>query len=676
MNKRLIYWIIVLLVSLYSCTPKTVDKEVQAKNDSIKMYLDLAGNDTLDLKLRNKYNSKAFSLVNLNKNDTLTRFYINSVSYNYLDTNDWVDFKKTEKIHFEKSIAVKDTLNLARYYRYKGGYFRKNTIYDSAYYYYIKSEKFYKKTSDKYGLAKVYQYKSIVQFNKDDYLGADLSAEKAYDYFKRTNSIEDQFQLLICIGNSAHNLKNYKKAIKTFNLAILIAKKYKLKKSGIDRIATCLNNIGNVYREQKKYSKAMQYFNLALKEKKLIKKDPVIYGFLLNNLSYCKLQLKDYSGFPDLLFKSIELLNSRDEGIRESTVSYVYLSNYYYAINNTLKAQLYAEKALKIAKKFKSPYYYLTALSNAGSVNVKKAPQYIKEYHEKNDSLLFIERNARNQYYKIQLETDEISQEKETAIKQKWIIGTIAGVLVIIIALLLIINKQRAKQKELQFQQSQQKANEEIYHLMLTQKSKEDKAKQTEKKRIARELHDGIMNRLSSTRLNLSILSNKTDKETIQKCLTYINEINQIETEIRTISHDLNQDVFQKEDSYIKMVKDFVSEQNKTSKTHYELEIDNHIDWNSVSSEIKMHLYRIIQEASYNIYKYAQAKKATISLVLDAPNICMAITDNGIGFDTTIISKGIGIQNMQARVKSLNGKFSISSKKLTNTSINIAIPIK
>jgi hypothetical protein len=48
MNKILIYWGIILLVSLYGCTSKTTeDKEAQAINDSIKKYLDLAGNDTI-----------------------------------------------------------------------------------------------------------------------------------------------------------------------------------------------------------------------------------------------------------------------------------------------------------------------------------------------------------------------------------------------------------------------------------------------------------------------------------------------------------------------------------------------------------------------------------------------------------------------------------------------------
>jgi len=673
MNKLFPYWFIILLVSLYGCTSKTVDNDAQARNDSIKKYLDLAGDHSLDSKLRNNYNGKAFSLVDLSKNDTLTRFYINSISYNYLDTKDWGGFFKIEKIHFKKSVAVKDTLNLARYYRYKAGYFRKSKVYDSAYYYYIKSERFYKKTNDKFGLAKIHECKSFIQFYNDDYLGADLSAKKALDYFKTTNLKENQFQLLLCIGNSAHNLKDYKKAINTFNLAMSIAKKNNLQKSEMNRIATCLNNIGNAYREEKKYNKAIYYFKEALKQKNLIKKDPVTYGFLLNNLSYCKLQLKDYSGFPNLLIKSFNLLNNREEGIKESTISYVYLSNYYFAIEDSLKAQLYAERALKNAKKVKSPYYYLTALCNAGSVDSKKAPQYIKEYHKKNDSLLFAERNARNQYYKVQLETEEITKEKETAIKQKWIIGTIAGAVVLIIVLLLIITRQRSKQKEMQFQQSQQKANEEIYDLMLTQKRKEEHARQSEKKRIAIELHDSVMNRLASTRLNLNILSYQKDEEAINKCLDHIEEIYKIEQEIRNIAHDLNTEIFNEANSFLTLLNDFVATQNAITSSKYKLENDATLDWNQISSGIKMNLYRIIQEASHNSNKYALASSVIISLASDGMNICLSIIDNGKGFDTNSNFDGIGLSNIKYRVKSLKGEVVIQSN-IENTSVNITIP--
>ena len=164
MNRLLFYWFIILLTSLYGCTPKTVDKDAQARNDSIQKYLDLAGNDTIDIKLRNNYNKKAFSLVDLSKNDTLTRFYLNSLSFNYMKTKNEKGLRNIGKILFEKSSVAKDTLNLARYYRYKAGYFKKTFIYDSSYYYYLKAEKFYKKTNDQYGLAIVYKNKSQIQF--------------------------------------------------------------------------------------------------------------------------------------------------------------------------------------------------------------------------------------------------------------------------------------------------------------------------------------------------------------------------------------------------------------------------------------------------------------------------------------------------------------------------------
>jgi signal transduction histidine kinase len=673
MNKRYIFWTIILLVSLSSCNTKTVDKEAQDRNDSIQKYLDLAGNDSLDSKLRNKYNSKAFSLVDLSKNDTLTRFYINTISYNYLDTNDWVDYKKTGKIHFQLSTVAKDTLNLARFYRYKGGYFRNNKNFDSAYYYYIKAEKFYKKTNDQYGLAKVYQHKSQIQFGQDDYTGADLSAQKAYKYFKNTDYKQLQVEILILIGTNNQNLRDYKNTIKIFKTAISLIEKYKLRNKSISLTGTCLNNIGNVYREQKKYNKAIYYFNSALKEKSLIKKDPVLFGFILNNLSDCKLHLKNYSGFPNLLFKAIELLDDSEEGIKESTVSYIYLSNYYDSIKDSLKAQLYADKALQIAKRSNSPYYYLTALSNAGSVDNKKAPYYIKEYHKKSDSLLFMERKARNQYYKIQLETNEISQAKANAIKQKWIVVTIAGVIILIIALLLIITSQRSKQNRMQFQQAQLQANEEIYDLMFTQKTKEDSARQSEKKRIAIELHDGVLNRLASTRFNLNILSYQKDEQTINNCLIHIEGIYEIEKEIRNIAHDLNTVIFKTNNSFIFLLNDFVVTQNQTTNSNYTIETDTNIDWSFISSDIKMNLYRIIQEASHNINKHAQATDVLISLILDGKNICLSISDNGKGFNRNTNFEGMGLKNIKYRVKSLNGKVVIKSNN-NNTSINISIP--
>ena len=97
------YSSMILFLLLCSCTPKTANKADTANNDSIKKYLDLAGNDTLDAKLRDKYNDKAFSFVDLNRNDTLIRFYLSSLSFNYMRTKNLKKYKNISDIHFNKS---------------------------------------------------------------------------------------------------------------------------------------------------------------------------------------------------------------------------------------------------------------------------------------------------------------------------------------------------------------------------------------------------------------------------------------------------------------------------------------------------------------------------------------------------------------------------------------------
>jgi signal transduction histidine kinase len=672
MNKILIYWGIILLVFLHGCTSKTIeDKEAQANNDSIKKYLDLAGNDSITYDKRIKYNDKAYSLIDLNRNDTLTRYNLYYAGINYCNLLQFKKLEESANILFILSFKSKNQLSIANSYKLKGLNYMFKSKNDQAIESFYKSKKIFLKLNSTKQLIALNKDIAQVQLYSSDFLGSNKTLFENFKLIKifNKNINFDLYRNYSTIASNFSYLKDYKNSIKYENEGL----KYVNNNLRFVNISYC--GIADSYIQLKEYDKAQYYIDLILENPKSKIVNPQNFYKAKSMNGYLKLVQNKISGLPNLFFEA-ENYYSKNDHDNGQNYNQINLSKYYEKINDTINAIKAANKAVSISKSYNNPSDILITLEQLIKVDKKNASTNAKEYIRINDSLQISERNFRDKFARIAYETDKISQEKETAIKQKWIIVTIAGVIIVIIVLLLIITRQRSKQKELQLQQSQQKANEEIYHLMLTQKAKEDEARQTEKKRIARELHDGIMNKLSSTRLNLSILTNKTDTETIQKCLTYINQINQIETDIRNISHDLNQDVFQEEDSFRIMIEDFVNEQNTTSKTHYELELDNDIDWNAISSEIKMHLYRIIQEASHNINKYGQAKKASISLVLDAPNICMAITDNGIGFDTSVISKGIGIQNMQARVKLLNGKFSISSTKHATTSVNIAIPIK
>jgi signal transduction histidine kinase len=279
--------------------------------------------------------------------------------------------------------------------------------------------------------------------------------------------------------------------------------------------------------------------------------------------------------------------------------------------------------------------------------------------------LLFAERTARNQYYKIQLETEEINQQKETAIKQRTYFIIIALAVFLIAILIVIITRQRLKQKELVLRNTQQKANEDIYHLMLVQKTKEDEARQQEKKRIALELHDGVMNKLTSTRLNLSVLSFKRDAVTVEHCLPHIEEIKTIENEIRNLTHNLNQKTTLGDNSYEKLLTDLILELNQISTVDFALTIDPAVNWENYTDIQKMNLYRILQESCQNI-----------SFFINGEKLYLTVADDGIGIPPSNPKKGIGLKNIKYRVKALNGKLNINSQVNQGTSLSISIPLE
>lgn len=674
MNKSIVLLAIISILS--GCSQIGNQPESNPTNDSVQKYLALAENDSLDFKKRVQYNDKALSFIDLKRNDSVVRGSLGRLSKNYLEFNQNSPFLNISSIWLQKIEQSNDSIILGEYYEFKGNYFKKLRVYDSAFTYYSKSERAFLKMKNYEKIGVILTKKGIIQLNIDDYLGAELSTKKACLYFKKNKSYKRLVYSLMCLGNSYHNMQEYNKAIKTLNEAISLIKRYNIKnqRNNFSK-GSCLNNIGNALREQKKYKEAIGFFKSALYEKNISKEDPELYAYLLNNIGYCYLKTNKNYHIP-ILFKTSRKIFDRLNIKNESAVSDLYLSEYYSKNKDLVIANHYAESALKKSKEANAPYYYLTALTQAGSINPKKAPLYIQEFKRVNDSLLFAERTARNQYYKIQLETEEINQEKETALKQRTYFVIIAGAVFLIAILIVIIARQRLKQKELRLQHAQQSINEEIYQLMLVQNAKEEAARQKEKKRIGLELHDGVMNKLTSTRLNLSVLSIKKDTETVEKCLPYINNIKEIENEIRNLTHNLNQKTSIYDTGFEKLLTDLITEQNQISSVQYQLEVDPIVDWEKITEVQKMNLYRILQESCRNINKHASATKALIHFAIQGEKLHLTISDDGVGIQADNTKKGIGLKNIKHRVKELNGKFNVISKTNQGTTLSVSIPLK
>ncbi|AUX18305.1 response regulator transcription factor family protein [Flavobacterium columnare] len=209
---------------------------------------------------------------------------------------------------------------------------------------------------------------------------------------------------------------------------------------------------------------------------------------------------------------------------------------------------------------------------------------------------------------------------------------------------------------------------------MLQQQHLINDTRQQEKKRISQELHDGVMSKLTSTRLNLFILSKRQDPETIQKCLKHIENIQNIEKELRNISHDLNQDTFLEKESFKLIIQNLFEDYCNAINIEYILEMDPNIIWEAIETSTKIDIYRILQESLQNTYKYSHATLIILSIKRVLDRLIIDIEDNGVGFDINKVKEGIGIKNINSRAKSMNGEVKFYSTINKGTHINLSLP--
>ena len=122
------------------------------------------------------------------------------------------------------------------------------------------------------------------------------------------------------------------------------------------------------------------------------------------------------------------------------------------------------------------------------------------------------------------------------------------------------------------------------------------------------------------------------------------------------------------------IVKTLIDTQTQAYKLTYTFNEDNKIHWDDVSNKTKIHVYRIVQETMQNIYKHANAKHIKISFQLKNSVILLSIEDDGSGFNVVKAKKGIGLKNINSRVKEIGGKVNIESKTDIGTTVSINVP--
>ncbi|OYX83945.1 MAG: sensor histidine kinase [Flavobacteriales bacterium 32-34-25] len=651
-------------------------KSIQTSNDSLPVYFSLANDFNLSRQKRLDYINKANEIVANQENDSLNRVNFFKIANRYYNVGDWKEYSKTVNLVLTNSESQADTVSMAKAYSYLGDYYLQKTVSDSAFLYYYKAEKMYATLNDNYQLARTIINKSELLFRVGDFIGSEK------EVFKGLRIIEDdENEAANEINYDAHNMLGmvynsmgeYQDAIAYHNKALEILDKMKI--IGISQTkAISYLNLGLVYVKLKNYKVASGYFLKGIEQQEIDNQDFKIYALLLDNLGYSKFKLGKQDDLPDLLYQSLKIRDSL-KLYSEIPVNKIHLSEYYYSKNDNTKSLQFATEALVLARKMNMPREILSALKQITVVDPKNAANYTKEYIRINEELQQYERKIGEKFSRIQYETDQIKGENtDLESKNRKLVYFFSG-LTILGLFFYIIKSQKAKNRELLYKQQQQKANEDIYNLMISQQNTIEANRVQEKKRVAQELHDGVLGRMFGVRMNLEGLNRFNDDLAVTQRHDYLAELKNIEQDIREISHDLNREKSELINNFVAIVDNLFEEQRKTFQVKLLSSIDSSIKWDLAVNSVKINLYRIIQESLQNINKYANATTIKVELKKQEKNIILTIIDDGVGFNVNLKKKGIGLQNMISRAKECQGEFNVQSEKGKGTTITVSIPI-
>lgn len=479
-------------------------------------------------------------------------------------------------------------------------------------------------------------------------------------------------------------------------------------------IIKSLNSIGWARLEMDQHDEAKKWFLKAIGYNlsgKYNKETIVVYS----NLAPCYGALGNLDSARYVVEKSIEL-SSRYNDLASLANSWNTLANIDLVSKEYDKAIYHVEQSIEIRKKIGDPYFIVSDMAQLsylysrigdyqkGIAQAQKGLQIAEEdslgtknqllysslfenYYGQKDyknstETLLIMLSLKDSMYKqasaaslAEMEVKYETAQKESTIQQQqfllakknyWIFGSVSmmvlGLLLGFVAYRSYRHKQQVKIQKMQLQQQ----------AVLTESILQ--AEETERRRFAADLHDGLGQILTAARYNLSGIAdelhwNEEDKTVLDKTIALINEGCK---EVRTVSHNILPNNLLK-NGLSHAVKDFIDRIDQKKLV---------VNYNATGLEEKLQtqteiiIYRMIQESVNNVIKHAGATKLDISLILDASGFSMSIEDNGKGFNLHQIeqAKGMGLKSIKTRTAYLKGNLEIDTSPGKGTLISLHIP--
>jgi signal transduction histidine kinase len=196
-------------------------------------------------------------------------------------------------------------------------------------------------------------------------------------------------------------------------------------------------------------------------------------------------------------------------------------------------------------------------------------------------------------------------------------------------------------------------------------------AQETERSRIARELHDDISQQLAVLKWNLNLLGRTVQGDAEAVAAEAVKRTEEIVTSVHDLSHRLHPARLR----LVGLVEALDGLQSELSKPDVTITFVHENVPPMFVPDLNLCLFRIVQEALQNALKYSKAHNVSVDLRGVSDGIELTIVDDGVGFDVDAVwGRGLGLISMHERVEALGGTFEIRSSAGAGTRLEVGVP--
>ncbi len=495
----------------------------------------------------------------------------------------------------------------------------------------------YQKLGQDKWIGYTYNNIAIIHQNLDSPEKALEYHKKSLEYRKKLNdksgeatSYSNMANLFIRIHDTISAISYYQKAL---DMAISLKNK--------ELISGNLSNISNIYMGRREYGTALKHYqeSLAIREKL---GDSKGISSTLSRIGTVYTETGRYKEALAVLNRSLRI--ARDISVVEEQMSALLGLAKLKAITNQLDSSFVLMKE------------YISMKDSVYDARIKQQILDVQSQYETNQ---------------LEQDIELMRKEKENAeirLRQRKIELLLVIFILISITGAGIFLFYRHKQNQ-KAETAAVKLNEQEIRINAVLEAQED-----ERRRIAKELHDGVGQTLSAIKMNYQSLRGRLSEEKDSPDYKKIdNMLDQVGTEVRSISHQMIPKELE-QFGLIPAIEGMLKMNLENSHIQYLFENSG---WSGrLIDSIELAIFRILQELVSNSIKHSHASQFSVQLLRLSSHVVLVVSDDGVGFDVANKEKnGIGLLNIASRVDAVKGHLSFESTPENGTLVTIRIPI-